>query len=279
VLSLALLPDGRLYSSSFYYATNPNPGPVLLRRNADGTLDPTFTVPTVASGALVNQVLPLPGGQVLAAGSFASYNGTPRTDLVRLNANGSVDASFDAGLTAGADVGHVTVQPNGRLLISSSFFLRVGGVSMGPLVRLLADGAYDNSFAAGPGLISGSVYSTLVQADGGIVVGGQFSAVDGQPRLGLARLTAPQVLAAAPATADATTEAWPNPVHDVLHLRLNPALHPQRLELLDLTGRVVRQQAAPSATADVPVQLLPAGLYLLRVTYAAGPVTRRIVLK
>ncbi|WP_345115912.1 T9SS type A sorting domain-containing protein [Hymenobacter algoricola] len=280
VLSLALLPDGRLYSSSFFYATNPTPGPVLVRRNLDGTLDPSFTVPTVASGAWVQQVLPLAGGKVLAAGSFASYNGAARMDLARLNADGSVDASFDAGLTAGATLSQVTVQPNGRLLLSSSLSLRVGGVSKGPLVRLLPDGGLDNTFGAGPALVTGAVYSTLVQADGGIVVGGQFSQVDGQPRLSLARLTAPQVLAAAPsALADATTEAWPNPAHDVLHLRLNPALRPQQVALLDLTGRIVREQKHLSATADVPVQHLPAGLYLLRVTCADGPVTRRIVVE
>lgn len=280
VLSLALLPDGRLYSSSFYYATNPAPGPVLVRRNPDGMLDPTFAVPTATSGDWVQHVLPLPGGKVLAAGSFASYNGVARVDLARLNADGSVDTGFDAGLTAGSSLNQVTVQPNGRLLLSANVSARVGGVSKGPLVRLLPDGGLDNTFAASPALIAGSVYSTLVQADGGIMVGGQFSQVDGQPRLSLARLTAPQVLATAPAAlADATTEAWPNPVHSVLHLRLNPALQPRRAELLDLTGRLVRTQPLTSATADVSVQQLPTGLYLLRVTYASGPVTRRIVVE
>jgi hypothetical protein len=40
-------------------------------------------------------------GKVLAGGDFESVNNVPRPAVVRLNANGSVDTGFDAGLAGG----------------------------------------------------------------------------------------------------------------------------------------------------------------------------------
>ena len=56
-------------------------------------------------------------------------------------------------------------------------------------------------------------------------------------------------------------------------------LWPRRVQLLDALGRVVLSQptAGPDLTLDVAA--LPAGAYVLRVDYAAGPVARRVVLE
>jgi hypothetical protein len=65
-----------------------------------------------------------------------------------------------------------------------------------------------------------------------------------------------------------------------LHLALDAAAQPRRVTLCDVAGRTVRvRQLVPQASLTFPVQDLPAGTYLLRVDYADGPVTRRIVVE
>ena len=81
------------------------------------------------------------------------------------------------------------------------------------MYRLLADGSFDTSFL-GFDLYNAAVTSLLVQQDGRLLTSGFFTEVDGQPRAGIARLVAPQVLHVSNKQSAATLEAWPNPVAD-----------------------------------------------------------------
>lgn len=70
----------------------------LARVNTDGTLDTSFSIGTGPSvNALPSDVLILSDGKILVVGSFTSFNGSARRQLVRLNADGSVDTTFDTG--------------------------------------------------------------------------------------------------------------------------------------------------------------------------------------
>jgi hypothetical protein len=51
-----------------------------------------------------------------------------------------------------------------------------------------ANGTFDVTFNAGAGIPEG-VTAMFLQTDGGIVIAGNFSTVDGKPRNGLARLS------------------------------------------------------------------------------------------
>ena len=80
-----------------------NPSGNLMRNIArlgnSGQVDLRFDTGTGASsGSFVGVVRQTPAG-VMAGGDFDSLNGTLRPAVVRLNANGAVDTSFDASLT------------------------------------------------------------------------------------------------------------------------------------------------------------------------------------
>ena len=67
------------------------------------------------------------------------------------------------------------------------------------------------------------------------------------------------------------------PAHSTLNVAPDAGAHAQYLDLLDALGRPVLHQALKgSAPAQVAFGALPAGTYLLRVTYAEGTVTRRV---
>ena len=81
----------------------------------------------------------------------------------------------------------VATQPDGKVLIAGDFAL-VGGIARAGVARLETDGAVDLGFNAGRG-VDGLVYALVVQPDDGkVLMAGQFTAVDGVPRAGLARL-------------------------------------------------------------------------------------------
>lgn len=133
-----------------------------------------------------------PDGKVILGGRFASVNGLPRNNIARLNADGTVDRTFADTLEAGVNgqVNALVLQPAGGVIVGGQF-TQIGSVEALNLGRYNVDGTPDKAFGAQPGQQAGAngvVFALAVQADGKIVVGGNFSTVFGQPRRGVARL-------------------------------------------------------------------------------------------
>ena len=103
---------------------------------------------------------------------------TTRNHIGRLNADGSLDTSFDPG--ANGAVYALAVQADGKILVGG-YFTTLGGGGTGTTTRnyigrLNADGSLDTSFDPGA---NGAVYALAVQADGKILVGGDFTTLGG----------------------------------------------------------------------------------------------------
>ncbi|SDY65561.1 T9SS type A sorting domain-containing protein [Hymenobacter psychrophilus] len=278
--SMALQPDGKLLiGARFRDASGGSSSAArLVRYTANGNIDPTFTSTNFTSpsgnsiGVQLRALILQADGKVLAAGTVNTATG-PLTTLSRLNPNGSPDTGFAPPVINGY-VYSLAVQPNNRILVGGRF---TSPTAPSQLARLLPSGNVDASF--GPTAVpNGAVSALLAQPDGTIIIGGQFTSIGGQPSMALSRLVAPNVLhVKAPAAVAEQTTAWPVPAHTQLHVALAPTAHAQLLELLDALGRPVRQQPlAGRQTTSLALEGLPAGIYLLRVTYAEGIVTRRV---
>lgn len=289
--------NGQVLVAGLYPGATPNYVMRLQRYAANGTPDATFSSPAFLPTNLslvyishINTLVQQPDGKLLVGGDFSATGATPAYGLVRLTTTGSLDPTFGTNALAQSTiVSALVLQPNGRLLIGCSTIDRQNAATIG-IKRLLTDGTLDASFqlATSPYLVTmpgnsviSSVVSLLLEPDGAIVAGGRFTTVNGQPALNLARLTGANVLAvAAPATTAALTQAWPVPAHGLLHVAPDMAAQPQAATLLDALGRPVRAQVVGSAPEfTIPVAGLPAGVYLLRVQYAAGATTRRVVIE
>jgi uncharacterized delta-60 repeat protein len=145
------------------------------RLNANGSLDTSFD--PGASGD-VNSLAVQADGKILVGGGFTTLGGggsgtTARNTIGRLNSNGTLDASFDPG--ANATVNALAVQADGKILVGG-FFTMLGGGGTGTtprsrIGRLNADGTLDASFDPGAG---SAIHTLALQADGKILVGGQF---------------------------------------------------------------------------------------------------------
>jgi uncharacterized delta-60 repeat protein len=148
----------------------------------DGTLDTTFNVGTFTNGLVLASTYQS-DGKLLIAGQFTRVHGAFRAGIARLNTDGTLDTSFDPGTGSDLGVGGVLVQPDGNILIWKFFHIFNGDNGLASLVRLKSDGSTDSTFNVGHNLggITGfnitEVFSVILQADGKIVVAGQFSFV------------------------------------------------------------------------------------------------------
>lgn len=185
-------PDGRILIWGNFTSLAGQPRPGFGRLLADGTLDAGFNPQgTPSVGCVVIQA----DGKIIVGG----HKTAPSPAVVRLNADGTQDASFRAEIDDywAAHVYAMALQSDGRLLVGGQFESSRGNTN---LARLNVDGTADLSFS--PAVRKGiaayaRVHSLLLQPDGKIVLGGEFTTVCGEPRTNIARLLPDGVLDAA----------------------------------------------------------------------------------
>lgn len=206
---VAVQPDGRIVIGGFFQALQPNGAPspttcrAIARLEADGALDTTFT-PGATNRVL--SVVVQPDGKILVAGVFLSIQGTGdaiptlRQRIARLNADGTLDTVFDP--KANGSVTTVALEPGGKILLGGNFTsLQPNGALVATarqyVARVNADGSLDAAFDP---KADASVQTLALQADGKILIGGNFSTLqpNGDPapttRQHIARVDATGVL-------------------------------------------------------------------------------------
>jgi uncharacterized delta-60 repeat protein len=124
-------------------------------------------------------------GKILIGGYFTQFDSTARTNIARLNNNGTLDSGFNPGMGTDDQVNVVALQTN-RVIVGG-YFTMVNGTNAGHIARLHSHGGLDTSFDPGSGA-DGPVLAVQVQSDGKILVGGEFSNINGTPRNNIARL-------------------------------------------------------------------------------------------
>ena len=82
----------------------------------------------------------------------------------------------------------MALQPDGRLLIGGAFTAVNGSGSRSRLARLFADGSPDTIFFNSGSGVANTVWCLAVQTDNRIVIGGDFTSVNGTARTRVARL-------------------------------------------------------------------------------------------
>ncbi len=125
-------------------------------------------------------------GKILAGGGFTNYNGTNINRIVRLNTNGSIDASFNVGSGFNGDVWAMALQSDGKILVGGGF-TNYNGTSANRLIRLNTNGSVDNTFNMGTG-VSAEVYAINIQSTGKIIIGGRFAGYNNVTQRCIARL-------------------------------------------------------------------------------------------
>lgn len=127
--------------------------------------------------------------KILVGGEFTVLGGQARTNIARLNADGTVEAGFrpGAGFNRGAgDIRCLMIRPNGKIVMGGLFDI-LGGQPRGYVGQLNADGTLDSGFNPGA---NGIVDALALQADEKTLVGGEFSFLGGDNHVGHGRFNA-----------------------------------------------------------------------------------------
>ena len=191
--TVVLQPDGKAVIAGQFASVNGAVRTGIARLNVNGSPDSSFipgagVFTSFSSGASVNSLAAQPDGKVLIGGFFYTINGASHNSIARLNADGSLDSSFNPGTDANGQIYALSVQPDGKVLIGG-FFYAVNGTSRTHIARLNADGSLDDSFNPGTGPDQ-VIFSVALQPDGKVLIGGRFTTVNGSPRNKIARLNA-----------------------------------------------------------------------------------------
>ncbi|MBI3784775.1 MAG: VCBS repeat-containing protein, partial [Deltaproteobacteria bacterium] len=163
----------------------------VVRYNSDGTLDPTFDGDGKVTTAIgtshddANALAIAPDGKLIVAGCVQNANGTQDFAVVRYNANGTLDSSFDGdgkvitALTPDAECAYgVALQGDGKIVVVGK--LSIAGNTDIAVVRYNSDGSLDATFA-GDGKVTTAIgpaaeqaNDVAIQPDGKIVVVGNW---------------------------------------------------------------------------------------------------------
>jgi uncharacterized delta-60 repeat protein len=181
--ALEVQSDGKVLIGGPFNAYNSVPKNHFTRLNTNGTLDSSFNTgngfTNIVPGVIYSTATQ-PDGKILAGGYFDRVNGVSRYGIVRLNADGTLDNTFNAGLGTLELPGNfnavynIALQSDGKILIGG-FFFSFNGEPRRSLVRLNSNGSIDQTFNSTGSGVSGTVWKILVLPDGKILIGGQFT--------------------------------------------------------------------------------------------------------
>jgi len=193
--------DGTVLFSGYIklYApdTTPLPGYYgLIRWDSSGLIDHSFT--HRKSDNAVFHIFPLLNGQFLLSGVFSNYDGRPTGSVVRIYPDGAIDTTFVFPYLNGyASTLHEL--PDGRCLLGGGFWDATDTAHLGTdtvhLVRVFLDGSLDSSFnhRTAYRLVENYNYPAWMSVNvvrpldaGRLLIGGQFTRVDGRVRGGIA---------------------------------------------------------------------------------------------
>jgi uncharacterized delta-60 repeat protein len=170
IRAIAVQPNGKIIIGGYFTTYNGLSYKNITRLNSDGTVDRTFNVSTGANG-IVKKIAVTSNNKIIIAGDFTAYNGVDRRGITQLNADGTLDTTFNSGGTGcNGDVNTFSIQTDGKIVIGGQFNL-INGYAKNHLARLNPDGTVDTTFDT-PSVFQGSVWTTSIQSDGKIIIGG-----------------------------------------------------------------------------------------------------------
>jgi uncharacterized delta-60 repeat protein len=172
--------DGKIIAVGAFSSFNGLQANHIVRLNTDGSVDATFASGTGADGPVTSIRYNATTGKMVLAGSFKTYGGKTKSGVVLLNADGSVDDTFQFGELTGGVPNFAAQLNNGKVLISGNFNKYNNIIRQGFMI-LNADGSlaagYNNT-GAFQGRITKVVETTSALGNPAVILVGDFNKFD-----------------------------------------------------------------------------------------------------
>jgi uncharacterized delta-60 repeat protein len=184
VQSIAIQSDGKVLVGGAFTTYSGSTANYIIRTNISGTIDNTFNIGT-GFDSTVWGIAIQPDGKIITQGSFTSYSGSVVNGVARLNTDGTLDTTFNRGMTISL------AQLNAPVLALSNNSTILGGAYTGyrnnPINALNSSGnptPQDSVYR----YFNGSVNAIIAQSDSKIIAGGNFTTYSGSTKNYIVRL-------------------------------------------------------------------------------------------
>ncbi|ANF52163.1 hypothetical protein A0O34_17290 [Chryseobacterium glaciei] len=287
---IAINNDGKFAVGSYTYgagSSNIFADFGIAKYNSNGSLDTSFS----SDGKHVVVIAPSfndkpvaiafqSNGKILMGGS-ALLSTSSRDDfaVVRLNANGTLDTSFNSAGIFTTAIGSSDDTAYAMKLLSDGKILLAGTITSGSysdigLIRVTSNGYLDTTFGTNGKTQQGYGNLSVIQdmdimSDGKIMVCGSA----GTTNIFLARFngSTPLSLGTNDLTADIKElSVYPNPVKDVLYSDQKL----ENFELYSVSGSLIRSGKNENS---ISVHDLPKGMYMLKIKNKDKSITKKII--
>jgi hypothetical protein len=171
--------------------------PQLARLNSDGSLDKTWRFnptapgyrPSIPGAGLPGANGPIatvghPDGKILVYGIFTKFDNAAAPSILRLNADGTVDNTFNVGSGPDFAIQNINYDPISNKYIVVGLFNNWNGKPYKYMVQLNYDGSIDTGFTTKV-FEGGFPFFAKILSDGTVLVNGNFKSYDGIIRNGL----------------------------------------------------------------------------------------------
>lgn len=186
VYSILVHPDGKIIVGGSFYLYQGTPENRIICLNDNGTKNTSFNIGTGFNGNVYSMIVQ-PDQKIIVGGNFSIYNGSTNDNrIIRLNSDGTTDTSFNTGTGFSSSINSIALQPDGKIIVGGTF-VTFKDITENRIVYLNSDGTRVPSFFTGDGF-NPSVYATILQPDGKIIVGGDFTTYKELPENKIIRL-------------------------------------------------------------------------------------------
>jgi uncharacterized delta-60 repeat protein len=185
VNALSLQSDGKILIGGVFTTYNGASRNNIARLNTDGSLDFSFN-PGTGSDNVINSIALQSNGKIIIAGNFSVYNGTARNNIARINSDGTLDPTLNIGTGTNNTIFSTGIQSDGKVILVGDF-TSYNSTTRNRIVRINTDGTIDLTFNVGTGA-DNAIFTSVIQSDGKILIGGNFTTYNGTSKLRITRL-------------------------------------------------------------------------------------------
>jgi len=179
IYSIAIQSNGKIFIAGAFSSFNNTDIYNVAEINPDGTF-----IQFAGPSSFINSIAIQPDGKILLGGGFLRFDGVFVRRVIRLTANGTIDTAFinNIGTGANSTISEITLQSDGKILLVGSF-TTFNEITTNRILRLNSDGTRDTAFMANVGTGANATVNTIkIQSNNKILLGGQFSSFNNQPR-------------------------------------------------------------------------------------------------
>jgi uncharacterized delta-60 repeat protein len=254
---IVVQPDGKILICGGFYQYNGTNIRNIARLNHNLSLDATLDPGTGAFDQTIYSMALQSDGKILIIGDFPTFNGISKKYIARLNSDGSVDNSFDAGTTMQVGGDKMILTENNKIIIGGQIS-NFNGTGINNIIVLNSDGSIDVTFNPGTGA-NGRVSALSLQNDGKILVGGNFTEYNGTSRTRITRINGEETTGLSQIDYSYQIQLYPNPASTAISVEMENA---STLRMLDISGKLLKElNGASIYTIDV-TDLTP-GMYVI----------------